>query len=90
MRANGIKKFKSNSIDPARVAKATEHVRDAWFARVDRCAAIAAAASVQPPRPCSRRVRASVQPPHPCSRRVRAAAMSVHATSVHAAAPLPH
>ena len=67
MRANGVKKFKSNSIDPARVAKATEHVRDAWFARVDRCAALAAAASVQQPRPCSRRVRA--------------AAMSVHATS---------
>ena len=72
MRANGVKKFKSNSIDPARVAKATEHVRDAWFARVDRCAALAAAASVQPPRPCSRRVRAaaaSVQPPCPCTPR---------------------
>ena len=39
MRAHGVKRYKSNSIDPARVAKATAHVRDAWFARVDRCAA---------------------------------------------------
>ena len=88
MRVHNLKRLKSNSIDPARVAKATERVRDAWFARVDRCAALAtpasvhpcshpiraAAASVQPPRPCSRRVR-------PCSRRVHAAAASVRAAA---------
>ena len=39
MREHGIRRYRANSIDPARVAKATERVRDAWFARVDRCAA---------------------------------------------------
>ena len=36
MHNHGVKKYKANSIDPARVAKATGHVRDAWFARLDR------------------------------------------------------
>ena len=33
-----INKYKSNSIDPARVAKATQPLCDTWFARLARCA----------------------------------------------------
>jgi len=35
MKKRSIRRYKANSIDPARVAKATEEVCDKWFARVD-------------------------------------------------------
>jgi len=50
MKKRSIRRYKTNSIDPARVAKATEEVRDKWFARVDSCAAPPALS----PLPCRR------------------------------------